>query len=317
MIKPSIASNFLMNRFNQAVILLITALFIAVIIFIPRFFENHNDAPTSTKTPDNQIKLASETSPVLNPEIIGQAAIIWDRQKKEVLYSKNSDQVRPIASISKLMTAIIALDNLPPDYPIKITATDLVVEGSSGLINGETWDLEDLVNYTLIVSSNDGTESLRRSTEEYTGSNFSELANSIKNKLDLSANSKWQNASGLDLIDGVEASNTASASDVIKLMDYLITTYPNSALMTGEGQKIFTTNVKQHVANTTNQIYNTIPHTTAAKTGYTDVAGGNLVVVSEFGLNRPLYFVVLGSTVNGRFSDIESMYNSASQALSD
>ena len=52
MIKPSIASNFLMNRFNQAVILLITALFIAVIIFIPRFFENHNDAPTSTKTPD-------------------------------------------------------------------------------------------------------------------------------------------------------------------------------------------------------------------------------------------------------------------------
>jgi D-alanyl-D-alanine carboxypeptidase len=52
-----------------------------------------------------------------------------------------------------------------------------------------------------------------------------------------------------------------------------------------------------------------IPDPLLSKTGYTDLAGGNLVVVYDAGINHPIAVVVLGSTENGRFTDVQQLVN--------
>ena len=57
-----------------------------------------------------------------------------------------------------------------------------------------------------------------------------------------------------------------------------------------------------------------IPGFIGAKTGYTDLAGGNLVAVFDIDIGHPLIAVVLGSTEEGRFTDIETLINAAARA---
>jgi len=57
-----------------------------------------------------------------------------------------------------------------------------------------------------------------------------------------------------------------------------------------------------------------VPGFIAGKTGYTDLAGGNLVVVFDVEPGQPLIAVALGSTQEGRFSDIRALINAAYQA---
>jgi D-alanyl-D-alanine carboxypeptidase len=61
---------------------------------------------------------------------------------------------------------------------------------------------------------------------------------------------------------------------------------------------------KRYSAENTNVVIDKIPNLIASKTGYTDLAGGNLVIAFDAGLNHPIIISVLGSTEKGRFSDV-------------
>ena len=63
------------------------------------------------------------------------------------------------------------------------------------------------------------------------------------------------------------------------------------------------TGISQETDNSTNAFIDKIPNVIASKTGYTDLAGGNLVVAFDAGLNRPIIISVLGSSQEGRFAD--------------
>ena len=64
-----------------------------------------------------------------------------------------------------------------------------------------------------------------------------------------------------------------------------------------------------HNVENTNTSAAAIPGLIGSKTGFTDLAGGNLAVVFDVGLSRPVIAVVLGSTKETRFTDIEQLVN--------
>ncbi len=71
--------------------------------------------------------------------------------------------------------------------------------------------------------------------------------------------------------------------------------------------KFFSLNALKHIVKNTNEQIASIPSFLGGKTGYTDLAGGNLVVAFSAGVDRPIVISVLGSTAEERFSDIEKL----------
>ena len=65
----------------------------------------------------------------------------------------------------------------------------------------------------------------------------------------------------------------------------------------------------------TNERIADIPGLIGSKTGFTRLAGGNLVIAYDAGLNRPIVIAVLGSTRKGRFSDVTTLINATAHVL--
>ena len=123
----------------------------------------------------------------------------------------------------------------------------------------------------------------------------------------------FNNATGLD-VSTREAGGYSTAREVSFLMEYIITHYPNVTDLT----KVDVTTVKNeegafHAVSNTNEVVNNIEGLIASKTGYTTLAGGNLVIAFDAGFNRPIIVTVLGSTHENRFTDVLNLSERARQ----
>jgi D-alanyl-D-alanine endopeptidase (penicillin-binding protein 7) len=101
-----------------------------------------------------------------DPNLMSSAAIVLDAKTGQTLFAKNADQVQPIASITKLMTAMVVLDaKLPLDEPIQISSEDLdTLKGtSSRLPLGSHFRRDDLIRIALVASDNRAAAALGRS----------------------------------------------------------------------------------------------------------------------------------------------------------
>ncbi len=91
-------------------------------------------------------------------------------------------------------------------------------------------------------------------------------------------------------------------------MEYIIKTYPKVTRITRhESARIYNSEGAYHDVENTNEIVDSIDGLIASKTGYTELAGGNLVVAFDAGLNHPIIITVLGSTFSDRFTDIHTL----------
>jgi D-alanyl-D-alanine endopeptidase (penicillin-binding protein 7) len=101
-----------------------------------------------------------------NPEadlgLSAAAAYVLDEHSGDILYSKNEKEVFEIASITKLMTALVALEEMP-GKTIVIDRDSYVAVGDTGLLIDEKWQLENLVSFMLVNSSNDAAEAIAKS----------------------------------------------------------------------------------------------------------------------------------------------------------
>ncbi len=237
-----------------------------------------------------------------------KSAIVWDVQGQRVLFNKNADDTRPLASITKLMTALVSYELLDPRDTVAITPNALRVEGDSGFADGETFTMQDLSDITLISSSNDGASALSREAGRVVGEDadpeavFIRAMNLKAQELGLTK-TRFANSTGLDL-SPTEAGAYGSARDVALLMEYIITNVTDAVALTN--LDIATIGNKEgayHTAKNTNEVVDSIDGLIASKTGYTELSGGNLVVAANVGLNRPIIVVVLGSSQDERFTD--------------
>ncbi|MEX0917556.1 MAG: serine hydrolase [Candidatus Paceibacterota bacterium] len=251
--------------------------------------------------------------------IKGEAAFVWDVNSGEILYEKNADAQLPIASITKLMTALVAYEIIAAETSVAIPDSAIAQNGDSGLRAGETFTFSALADLTLVSSSNDGAFAMAAAAgAALDGSapaqSFVEAMNIRANELGLT-NTYFRNPTGLDITES-EAGAFSSARDVAKLMEYILRKHPSILEATTEPGSIFyNQNGEYHEAENTNYTVNQIPGIIGSKTGYTALSGGNLAVAFDASVNRPVILVVLGSTYTGRFNDVLTLTQATQQAV--
>lgn len=266
-----------------------------------------SDVRVEQKIPPRAQKAETVASMFQDVDIIAKSAVVFDVQKQKFLFEKNANTPLPLASITKLMTAVVSYELLNPEEEIPITAQALKAEGNSGFTDGEKFRMQNLADLTLISSSNDGATALglaagNKIDTQAGEAGFVEAMNVKAEELGLT-NTHFKNSTGLD-VSTAEAGAYGSAEDVAKLMEYSITHMDTVVSQTKEDKTtIRDTSGVSHVAKNTNTFVNDIDGLIASKTGYTILAGGNLVVAFNVGLNRPIIIAVLGSTEEGRFTD--------------
>jgi len=268
------------------------------------------------------------TFPISNFEQISidaKAVYVYDLTEEKILFSKNENSQLPLASIAKLMTALVSSELIPEGTIIKIGESSIKIDGDNGFRVEELWKFKDLLDYTLLVSSNDGAHAIADTAgkfindSKYVDENPHEKFISKMNEkaVTLGLNqSYFINESGLD-VNSTVAGGYGSAKDMSFLVEYIIYNHPKLLEATAYNTLTFTSEDKfVYNAVNTNSAIGNIPGLIASKTGFTDLAGGNLVVVFDAGINHQIIVIVLGSSFDGRFTDIEKLVSASIKELS-
>ena len=130
-------------------------------VFFPVVSLARDGVPTAAGlSPDRSgsvvIPAGDASLPAAFTGVNARAALLMEAETGEVIFGQNEDARLPMASTTKIMTALVALEALPPDTPVKITAASVGVEGSSiYLAEGEVLTLEQLLYALLLESAND------------------------------------------------------------------------------------------------------------------------------------------------------------------
>lgn len=246
-----------------------------------------------------------------------QAVYVFDVNSNRVLFAQNAESQMPLASLTKIMTAFTASKIAEAKDTITIKPRDILIEGDSGLVLNETWPLKKILDFGLMVSSNDAMSAIAgvlgarlqsTSTEQIDPhSIFIKRMNDEARALGMSQ-SYFLNESGLDVSSALSG-GYGSAEDITKLVQHVLK-YDRTLLEATEYDSLsIPSDSREHLALNTNKIINTIPGILGSKTGYTDLSGGNLVIAFNAGLMDPVIITVLGSTREGRFTDMEQLIN--------
>ncbi len=236
--------------------------------------------------------------------LVAKSVYIFDVRTNKVLFSKNSDERLPLASLTKLMTALTAISISNEETPIVISNLAIKAEGDSGLRVGEKWTLKNLIDFLLTSSSNDGATAVALA---FGGEKkFVTLMNSKADELGMK-NTYYFNETGID--ESTQSGGAyGTAKDVGILFAYILKNYPDLLPATTKAEiKIASLDKIIHTAKNTDLIAENIPGIKGSKTGFTDLAGGNLVIAFDPEIGRPIIIAVLGSTAKERFNDVEKL----------
>lgn len=238
-------------------------------------------------------------------ELRAQAAVLYDMRSGRVLYQKEAYIQLPLASLTKLMAAEVVLSVLPPETSVTVSAKDLRPEGDSGLRVGQEIELKELLALSLVASSNDAITAAANAL----GDDAIEQMNETAKSLGLNQ-THFFNPTGLD-VSAKTSGAYGSAYDVARLAGIFYKHHPTYFELTTRS----TVTVGGHESEATTVSLQDIPGFVAAKTGYTDLAGGNLVAVFDLQPGLTVVAAVLGSTREGRFADVEKLIAAARASL--
>lgn len=236
---------------------------------------------------------------------------VWDSTNQSVLYEKNSEERWPLASITKLMTTLVSYEIVDDDTLVSISKAAANQESGGYFREGETFKAKKLADFALVSSFNSAAYALADAVGSKLGDKdpvtLFVTAMNIRAK-ELGLNSlQFNNPTGLD-VSTTLAGSYGSAKDVSLLVDYIHKNYPEILLPTINSQaRLYNTAGEYHDGNNTNDIITDIPNVLGSKTGYTDLAGGNLTIIFDSGYNHYIVITLLGSTLNGRFSDMKKI----------
>lgn len=241
--------------------------------------------------------------------LIAKSAIVYDLTDGKTLYAQNAYQQLPLASITKLLTLYAASSALTPDSVVTMTPVALSQDGDAadiGFRNGETFDYEDLARLTLAASSNDGAEAIAEAADAAQNTTTTALLANAASQLSLTQ-TYANNSNGLDISSTVSG-GYGSAHDIAILAGALVKKAPDiAAASTLPSISVTSQQGIVHTFANTDVDVEKFPNLLLSKTGETDLAGGNLVIVYDAGIDHPIAIVVLGSTEDGRFTDVQQL----------
>ena len=275
-----------------------------------------SDASASAQT--SQAAAAAQAAipdPFAGIMLQGESAYVLDLATGHVLFSQNPDVQLPLASLTKVPMALAVSGVLPPDAIITIPYDTAPKGSAERLAAGQKWSVQDVVNFTLIASSNGGADILAAAADDDIRAKYPQAPagsatlwrmNDIARNLGLT-NTYFLNDNGLD-ISTTQAGAYGSARDVAKLFAYAATSSGQIFAGTTRGGLLLTSvSGAQTSAFNTNLALGSIPGLVMGKTGFTDLAGGNLAIVFDVGPAHPVVAVILHSTEDGRFDDMKKL----------
>lgn len=272
--------------------------------------------PAKFPKPENRRVQTDETKSVrrVDPEIEGQSALAVDFSSGEVIFSKGPEQIRPLASLTKILSLWILVERIGLDEEVVISQTAVLAPEPSRLNPGEAWRALGLFSMAMVESSNDAVYALfehaakkhffEKGFDESTSRSWFLDLMDKKTKFLGADSMRFYDLAGLDLSEDVSGAY-GSAADILKIAraSLVIQIWELS-----HASEVKTPDGKTYALRPTNLLYAELPNLIGAKTGFTDLAGGNLLVILEYPLGRPLGIVVLGSSEQGRFEDVKKIY---------
>lgn len=230
-----------------------------------------------------------------------RCSILIDTDSNRVLYSKNTSEVRSVASISKIMTAIVAIESNKLDNKVTIDESVLKAYGSGIYVKvGEKLTLEDLLYGLMLRSGNDAALAIA----DYVGGDVKKFVKMMNDKaISIGMkNSNFNNPSGLD--EEQEKGNFSTAYDMAILTSYAMQN-PTFRKIVSTKKYTLKTNKNNYVWHNKNKLLNTYENTTGGKTGFTKIARRTLVsTASKNGLNLAVVTLNDGND----FADHKSMH---------
>lgn len=230
------------------------------------------------------------------PEISAKNVYAYDRATGKILYQKDAHKQVPMASITKVMTAVVVLDQEQDlNKEVKITADAVQVEGSNMvLLPGEVLTIRELLYGLMVNSANDAAQVLAKEVGGGSISNFVRLMNQKADELGLK-NSHYQNPTGLD-----QEGHYSSAYDIGQLADYAFAKPELDKMVSTKVMTITSHDYSRtrHYLQNTDKLLQGVEGVYAGKTGFTDNAGLCLVSVARTN-GHDIINVVLGSEDRG------------------
>ncbi len=221
-----------------------------------------------------------------------QALLIKDLNTNELIYAKEADkEVRP-ASLTKIMTAILAIEHANLSRPVLITKEMLQVEPTkAGYKEGEIFFLDDLVKAAMIKSDNDAAMAIAIAVG---GSleNFNTMMNEKALSLGMN-NTLFTNPCGFDI-----GNHHSTPKDLLILAEYAVkNTVFNEITRLNRHEYTSLNTYRKFVAKTHNHLLNQYEYAVGVKTGYTSKAGPCLIARAKKGESDSL-IVMLNSKEN-------------------
>jgi D-alanyl-D-alanine carboxypeptidase len=240
---------------------------------------------------------------ITEPDVVAARAIVVDAHTGDILYDKRANDPAPMASLTKLFTAFVAIETTPLDRPMTVNDSDLVGEASMGLSAGESIVFETLLHGMLLPSGNDAAHAIARNlgaqpgdTDVQATQRFIDRANARVATLGLHG-TRLANPHGLD-----EDDHFSTARDIAGLTIYALEHEPAFAatisadVYEGDG----------HAITNTNRLLGAYDGLIGGKTGVTDNAGYCLMQVAERD-GRRIVAVLLGSNSDAWYADAEAL----------
>ncbi|MDO8742095.1 MAG: serine hydrolase [bacterium] len=258
--------------------------------------------PRETTTPSITIATSTTPSAFAQIPLEAKAAIVYDLALGETLYEKNADAQLPLASLTKLLTVYAAISALSLETPITIPQDATRVDAPRVFSAGQIFSLADLSRLTLVASLNDGAAAIANTIALHQNRSEHEALAGVAAALNLSQ-TYAVNGSGLDVSENISG-GYGSARDLARLAGALVEKAPNvTAATTKKYAEAKSAGGTAFKVKNTDPMVDTIPRLLLSKTGYTDLAGGNLALVIDAGIAHPIAIIVLGSSVKDRFTD--------------
>lgn len=235
------------------------------------------------------------------PNLSSSSAFIYLAASEKTLYAKEADDIRPIASLAKILTARAARNIFEAKQEITISREAIEQEGDSVSFSaGEVLYFEDILRAMLISSSNDAAFALLEAGKnKLNGEDFLNRLNKEIKNLGFDA-FFLSDPAGLEEKTVGTARALAGFYGVISSDELLkrILGTKDIFIKSADGQ------FRHHLVNTNDLLW-LDDKVKGGKTGYTDEAGGNLIVELEMPNNESGIFVILGS--NDRFGEMEKL----------
>lgn len=205
-----------------------------------------------------------------------KVALIYDLTGKKMLYAKSVNEPVAIASLTKLMTALVIMQNHSPNETVSIPEDlpELSIDDQKiGIKPGEQFKLSDLMSALLIHSANDVANALAI-WDSGSIASFGSKMNDYARQWGLD-DSSFSNPSGLD-----EAGHQSSASNLLVLATILVQNKNFTDIVNTQSKVITNTDDQNYQLTTTNKLLS-LSYVYGIKTGFTENAGQSLMLLAE------------------------------------